>query len=245
MKYQILFVDDDEVIGFIISKYSFWKNSEFQLKKIVENGTEALKALEREAFDLVITDIRMPVMDGLELVRKIRESPMELPVILSSTYSDFKYAKEGIRLGALDYIEKPFTEEKLIEALKFVKEYWSQKKEQEISKEIIQEAKVSQPVRKLIGLMKKYYKEEQCLEFVAQEMELSKDYIGRILKKEIGMTPLEYITSLRIEEAKYLLKNSQMKVYEIAQELGYSTVDYFTKLFKKHMNMTPAAYRKQ
>lgn len=245
MKHQILFVDDDDVIGFIISTYAIWEQSDFQLKKIVGNGKEALEALERETFDLVITDIRMPVMDGLALVRKIKELPMDVPVILASTYNDFKYAKEGIRLGALDYIEKPFSEEKLEEALKLAQKYWDQKKEQEILSETEDYHKKTPQGRKLLALLKKHYKDDQCFELIAEEMGLSKDYLGRMLKKETSMTPLEYITNLKMEEAKYLLNNSQMKVYEISEELGYSTVDYFTKLFKKHTQITPAAYRKK
>ena len=72
-KYQVLFVDDDRAAGYIVSRFKVWEESDFTLKSIASSSTEALKLLEKEFYDLVITDIRMPGMDGLELIRVIRE----------------------------------------------------------------------------------------------------------------------------------------------------------------------------
>lgn len=115
--YRILFVEDDSVITYIVKKYKLWEYSEFQIAQTAENGKEALEYLDSDSFDLVITDIRMPLIDGLECIRRMRARGDKTLVLLASTYTDFKYAKEGIRLGALDFIEKPFTEEKLAEGL--------------------------------------------------------------------------------------------------------------------------------
>ena len=116
--YRILFVEDDNTILFSLKQYKLWKNSEFQIAKTAENSKEALELLEKESFDLMITDIRMPMVDGLECIRRMRSRGDKTPVVLASAYTDFKYAKEGIRLGAWDFIEKPYTEKKLAEALK-------------------------------------------------------------------------------------------------------------------------------
>lgn len=118
--YQVLFVDDDRAIGYIVSRFQVWKDSEFRLKSVAYSGAEALKLLEQGVYDLVITDIRMPGMDGLELIRIIREKYRDIPCIISSTYSDFQYAKEGMRLGAVDYISKPLTDKKMKEGLELV-----------------------------------------------------------------------------------------------------------------------------
>lgn len=125
--YKILFVDDDECIGFIASKFKLWENSNFRIKKQARNGSEALEILEKETFDLIITDIRMPIIDGLELIKIMRENGNKTAVILSSTYSDFEYAKKGLQLGAIDYIVKPFSEEDLLKALLRTKKLFLEK----------------------------------------------------------------------------------------------------------------------
>lgn len=143
--YDILFVDDDESIGFIVSKFKLWENVNFKIKKQARNGKEALEILEKESFDLIITDIRMPIIDGLELVRDIREKGDGTAVILSSTHSDFEYAKKGLQLGAIDYIVKPFLEEDLIKTLSRLEELFLEKETKKLTVDSsISESKIKQ-----------------------------------------------------------------------------------------------------
>lgn len=127
--YRVLFVDDDEAIGFLVARYRIWKTAGFELADFAYNGREALEKLSAGGFDLIITDIRMPVMNGLDLLRRIREKGYPAIVILASTYQDFTYAKEGIRLGAVEYLEKPYSEEKVAEALRLAEDYLGQERE--------------------------------------------------------------------------------------------------------------------
>lgn len=342
--YEILFVDDDESIGFIISKFNLWKNSKFKIKKQVRNGKEALEILEKETFDLIITDIRMPIIDGLELIKNMRDNGDKTAVILSSTYSDFEYAKEGLQLGAVDYIVKPLSEEDLSKALQrvenlFLEREMEKKKITEnvsISKEKIDQwynqiihydkgknelvaefgdeleqlysnrievypvimeqilsqmwkkicytfpwieqledfkctfteedlcSEVEAAIESLQRIIKQYelnkqdsliskicslivsnISNEKILDFVAAEIGLSKDYIGKMFRNKLGITMGEYCTLIKIEYAKKMLQDSNMKIYEISTFLGYTTVDYFSKLFKNNVGYTPMQYRKQ
>lgn len=342
--YEILFVDDDESIGFIISKFNLWKNSRFIIKKQARNGKEALDILEKETFDLIITDIRMPIVDGLELIKTMRDNDDKTAVILSSTYSDFEYAKEGLQLGAVDYIVKPLSEEDLSKALKRVENLFLEREKENkkitenisISKEkidqwynqiihhdknknelvlqfynelkqlypnrmevysVIMEQILSQMwknicetfpwieqledfkciftdenlcldvetgIESLQHIVKKYelnkqdsliskicslivsnISNEKILDFVAAEIGLSKDYIGKLFRNKLGITMGEYCTLIKMEYAKKMLQDSNMKIYEISTFLGYATVDYFSKLFKNNVGHTPMQYRKQ
>ena len=330
--YKVLFVDDDETIGFIVSKMKVWENSNFKITRYAQNGKEALVVLEKESFDLIITDIRMPIVDGLELLENIRKRGDKTFLVLASTYSEFEYAKRGLQNGAIDYIIKPITEENLKELFirveKLLKEKEDKPKETnlKVSKDridkwynlfinleetpknlkdkylkelndIVKEEKVvfsellfegvwekivkvfpwlvklenieflfkeesfekevEEKISNIKEIVKKYklnnydslinnvsevilknIGKDKLLDIISKELQLSKDYIGKLFKNKIGIT-------LKMEYGKKLLSGSNKKVYEISEELGYSTIDYFSKLFKNYTGFTPVQYRKK
>lgn len=337
--YKVLFVDDDDTIGFIVSKMKVWENSNFKITRYAQNGKEALAVLEKESFDLIITDIRMPIVDGLELLENIRKRGDKTFLVLASTYSEFEYAKRGLQNGAIDYIIKPITEESLKELFirveKLLKEKEDKPKETnlKVSKDridkwynlfinleetpknlkdkylkelndIVKEEKVvfsellfegvwekivkvfpwvvklenieflfreenfeeevEEKISNIQEIVKKYklnnydslinnvsevilknIGKDKLLDIISEELQLSKDYIGKLFKNKIGITLNEYSTILKMEYGKKLLSGSNKKVYEISEELGYSTVDYFSKLFKNYTGFTPVQYRKK
>ena len=340
--YKILFIDDDETIEFIVSRMKIWESSNFKITRYAKNGMEALSILEKESFDLIITDIRMPIIDGLELLEDIRKRGDKTLLVLASTYSEFEYAKRGLQNGAIDYIIKPITEENLKELFirveKLLKEKESNLEESKettlkVSKDRIDkwynlfinleetpenlqakylkelnnilreekvifsellfegvweriikvfpwivklenieflfneesfEEEVQEKISSIQEIIKKYklnkydslinkiceiiiknIGKDKLLDIIAEELELSKDYIGKLFKNKIGITLNEYSTILKMEYGKKLLKTTNKKVYEISEELGYSTVDYFSKLFKNYTSLTPVQYRKK
>ena len=337
--YKVLFVDDDDTIGFIVSKMKVWENSNFKITRYAQNGKEALLVLEKESFDLIITDIRMPIVDGLELLENIRKRGDKTFLVLASTYSEFEYAKRGLQNGAIDYIIKPITEENLKELFirveKLLKEKEDKPKETnlKVSKDridkwynlfinleetpkilkdkylkelndIVKEEKVifsellfegiwekivkvfpwlvklenieflfkeesfekevEEKIYNIQEIVKKYklnnydslinnvsevilknIGKDKLLDIISKELQLSKDYIGKLFKNKIGITLNEYSTILKMEYGKKLLSGSNKKVYEISEELGYSTIDYFSKLFKNYTGFTPVQYRKK
>ena len=316
-----------------------WENSNFKITRYAQNGKEALLVLEKESFDLIITDIRMPIVDGLELLENIRKRGDKTFLVLASTYSEFEYAKRGLQNGAIDYIIKPITEENLKELFirveKLLKEKEDKPKETnlKVSKDridkwynlfinleetpkilkdkylkelndIVKEEKVifsellfegiwekivkvfpwvvklenieflfkeesfekevEEKIYNIQEIIKKYklnnydslinnvsevilknIGKDKLLDIISEELQLSKDYIGKLFKNKIGITLNEYSTILKMEYGKKLLNGSNKKVYEISEELGYSTVDYFSKLFKNYTGFTPVQYRKK
>ena len=111
--YRILLVEDDEALRYVYARMHAWQENGFCLAAQAANGKQALEQLDKERFDLIVTDIRMPFVDGLELLRELRRRAIQTPVILVSSYGEFEYAREGLVLGAFDYIVKPFREEQL------------------------------------------------------------------------------------------------------------------------------------
>ena len=102
--YKILLAEDDADMRFIYSRMSVWKECGFVIAKEVSNGKDALAVLRSEDFDLVLTDIRMPFIDGIELLGKINELGIDVAVAFISSYDEFEYARKGLVLGAFDYL---------------------------------------------------------------------------------------------------------------------------------------------
>ncbi len=120
--YRIMLVDDMDIVRRKIKRLALWDTPiGFTITCEAENGKDALEMLGKGPVELVITDIRMPFVDGIELLKKIKEENLAPYVIFMSDYDDFRYAREGFRYGAFDYLVKPVREEELIEALKKVK----------------------------------------------------------------------------------------------------------------------------
>lgn len=120
--YKILAVDDRKVFLTELKRIKIWgKKSEFNIVDTASNGKEALDLLYKNSYDVVITDIKMPVVDGIQLLREIQKYNLCKCVVILSEYDEFNYARQGIILGAFDYIVKPATEENMSELLKRLK----------------------------------------------------------------------------------------------------------------------------
>ena len=364
--YQVLLVENEERTREQASSYPLWKHGFYRLAGVAVNGKDALETMAVNRYDIVIADVTMPVMGGLELCRQIRDGGYSSCVILAGPQNDFYCAREGMRLGAVDYIEKPYSEEKLTEALFFagrsrlvpeedkgirfyrkllenpeqadvgvlvrelcaeakkgclnpetelrgrvldileqiwqkmeeealwlrfldpvdipdgsgrfcgklskkLSEKWSGKEEDfgelEIQKMESEGAKIRQfaeqviteflerirryelatpdsLVNRIAGIVEQNASMENIQEYLEQQLDLSRDYMGKRFRRRTGVTISDYCMRMRMEKAKGMLRGTNKKVYEISEELGYATVDYFTKLFKNYTGYTPAGYRK-
>ena len=118
--YRILLVEDDEALRYVYAHMHAWQENGGCLAAQAVNGKQALEQLDKERFDIIVTDIRMPFVDGLELLRELRRRGIQTPVILVSSYGEFEYAREGLVLGAFDYIVKPFMPRELIARIQAV-----------------------------------------------------------------------------------------------------------------------------
>ena len=250
--YKILLAEDDADMRFIYSRMSVWKDSGFVITKEVSNGRDALAAVKSEDFDLVLTDIRMPFIDGIELLEKINELDINVCVAFISSYDEFEYARKGLVLGAFDYLLKPVNEEKLGSMLTRVKEKLAEQQSQNVCADYVLSA------LQAVGRSNDdsftqdictYFSNTSCrdisVEQAAEHFGFSRDYFGKMFRRHIGESFSRFSTLVKIEYAKELLRQSGLKAYEISEELGYSSADYFTKVFKETTGISPAQYRQQ
>ncbi len=248
--YKVLLVEDDSAMRFIYSKMKVWTACGFQISAEASNGKNALEILKEQSFDLIFTDIRMPFVDGIELLRKVKQSDIDTNVVFASSYDEFEYARQGLILGAFDYILKPVNEKQMEDVLNRVKQRL-QKIKSDILEPAVSEAfdKIGVPhdkgkfIHNIAVWFSEHYGKPFTMEDIAESFGLNKDYFGKQFKQKTGVTFSYFSSVLKISYAKELLKTGNYKTYEISDILGYSSTDYFTKIFKEITGETPSQFR--
>ncbi len=246
-KPSILVVDDNDDIRFYLkdnlrSYYSVYE---------AVNGREAWQQAQQHQPDLVVSDIMMPEMDGIELCRKIKNDPRtsHIPVILLTARSAEEQKLEGFETGASDYITKPFSFEILQSRIKnllaqqeaFRKLF---QKQIEVNPGDISVSSVDEQfIRQALEAVEKRIADpEFTVEDLSRAMHMSRVALYKKLLSLTGKTPLDFIRSIRMKRAAQLLEKSRLTVSEIAYEVGFNNPKYFAKFFKKEFNVLPSEY---
>lgn len=254
--YKILIVEDEPLVrkGLILT--IDWSSIKCLVVGDASNGERALELMKKTHPDIVITDIRMPKCDGLQLIEKSKELNLSARFIIISGYDDFEYAQTAIRLGVHDYILKPINEYELIETVqnlqKDIEKVHNQEKYDYPYLDNILELNeqldnYNNPTNKFIeqinNFIEKHIHQSISIQDISESMNMSSGHLSRKFKNETSYTLLEYITSIRIRKAIELLQFSNDRINEIAYKVGYSDPKYFSSLFQKHIGITPTEYR--
>lgn len=246
-KTKLLIVDDEWIIADSLSSMEEWDERHIEVVGIAQNGYDAIRYLEAEPIGLVISDIRMPDMDGLQLLQYIYEEMSNTQVILISGYEDFTYARTALKYGAKGYILKPIDTDELLETVDRL--LGSRNPETGADTEAVQpELPLTyhkEIVRKAMTYIQDHLHTPLSLSDVAETIHLTAHYFGQIFKSESGLLFNSYLTHVRMEKACELLKNSGLKIYEICEQVGYVDPKYFAKVFQKQFGMTPNEFRQK
>ena len=240
---KVLVVDDEAMVRRGIVLGVDWAARGCVLAGEAANGEEGLAAAERYSPNLIITDVRMPRMDGIEMLAKLREGGSRAHVILLTAYSDFAYAQSAIKLGADDYLLKPFRNEELIAAIDKVRQKERELTDPTPALPLVKGDKSKYVLQALQYIAQHYADEDISITAVAQELKVSEGHLSHVFKKETGYTVINYLTQYRIHRAMELLRDCRRKVYEVAGEVGYRDVTYFGSTFKKLVGMSPSEYQ--
>ena len=182
---RILFVDDEAIVREGLKKCIDWEVNGFEVVGAAENGEKALEYLGQLSVNIVVTDIKMPVMDGLELIRNSRESGYDSKFLILSGYDDFQYAQRALRYGADDYILKPIKEEELLDALIRIRDLHFPKQQTTLQ---LHPQKYSGTVKKIISCVEMNLDQpELSLKQIADEvLFMSGNYLSKLFLKETG-----------------------------------------------------------
>ena len=218
------------------------------------NGKQALNVLEKEDIDLVVSDIMMPEMDGLELCSTIKNDIRysHIPIILLTAKASEEHQLEGLNVGADDYITKPFNMEVLKLRINKIIEM-NVKRQEMFNQDIkIEPSRITitpldqQLVEKAIQIVEDNISEtEFSVEELASSLNISRSYFYKKMIKITGKKPIEFIRTIRMKRAQQLLTESQMQVSEIAYTLGYNSPKVFSKHFKDEFNISPSEFIRQ
>lgn len=248
--YKILIVDDEPIILKGLRRFINWENYGFSIVSEALNGEEAVKEFVENPVDVIITDVRMPKVDGFGLINQIHELGYNPVFVILSGYSDFEYAREAIKKGVKDYLLKPFQEEELVDVISKLKRELDgeDKSGNPLTDEILKEYKNGDNERRIIKpiliYMENHLKDDKLLENLSLNFSLSQNYVSFLMKEQLGRGFLQILTQMRIDKAKELLRtNLTLKSYEIAGLVGYEDPQYFSRLFRKKTGMTPTEYR--
>ncbi|WP_341785725.1 response regulator transcription factor [Jeotgalibacillus salarius] len=249
----ILLVDDEETTLRVLTKsLEVWADGRYKIRSAA-SAQQAIRTAQKEKVHVVVTDICMPEMTGLELIEEMQKMG-QLPVsLIISGHSEFEYAQTAIRLGVLNYLVKPVQKQKLIQSVEeaLAKEFTQeragimQKAADHSLTELEQDQKqMTSPVQAGKDFIDRHINRQMTLKEVAEHIHLNPSYFSVIFKDQTGLTFSEYVTRKRIQKAKQLLLTTTMPVAEIAETAGYQTAKYFNKIFKEYEGLTPGKYRK-
>lgn len=242
---KVLIVDDEALVRRGIALGVDWAAMGCVVVGEASNGEEGLAAVERYSPNLIITDVRMPRMDGIEMMNRLRKKGCRAHVIVLTAYSDFSYARSALQFGADDYLLKPFRDQELTAAIGKIRQ-----KEREQAALTPQETlplakgdKSKYVLQALQYIAAHYADEDISITAIAQHLQVSEGHLSHVFKKETGCTVIRYLTQYRIHRSLELLKDCRRKVYEVANEVGYRDVTYFGSTFKKLVGMSPSEYQ--
>lgn len=237
-------MEDEKIIRESLRKLD-WDSIQIEVVETFNNGETALEYARNYPVDIALVDVRMPVMDGVEFAKKVKEEGMDIAIVCQSGYSDYSYLRECMQYGVRDYLLKPTDKNELFQIMsKLVLEKSEQHNTAGTPLDINgNEESVNHKILRAKEYMLKNYKKAIRLIDVANFLELNPAYFSRIFRQKTGVCFVDYLAEIRINKAIELLKNSNMNISEIAEEVGFVRSRYFTEIFKKRKGMTPSEYR--
>ena len=241
---KVVIVEDEELVRRGIVQAVDWQSVDCVVAGESADGAEGLEVIRREKPDIIVTDIKMPRMDGIEMLRRLRGEGNAAAVILLTAYSDFTYAQAAVKLGAVDYLLKPFHDGELEEAVERLADRGGHGPAR-AAPEIPSGAKSKYVMESLRYVSEHYAEPDMSIAQVAKSLGISEGHLSHVFKRETGRTLGSYVTDYRIQRAKELLRDCRSKVYEVAEAVGYRDITYFSAAFKKAAGMSPSEYQKQ
>mgnify|MGYP000901106306 CR=1 FL=1 len=236
-------VVDDEPWALVYMKQLFDRaDLGFQVIAATQSPEEAVRLIEREKPDILVTDIRMPGINGIELIEHVRHMDIPCEVVILSGFAEFAYAQQAITLGAFEYCLKPLSRESAACVLRKLRARLESKASLCGPGETL-EANDDNFVN-MLHFIERHYDQRLYLKDLAQKFYLAPNYCCSLFVKYKKMTFSQYVTELRMQKAMQLLTQQGLSINKVAQRVGFDDYTYFNKVFKRYFQCTPSEYKK-
>jgi len=248
---KVLIIDDEPMQRQGIMRLTPWENFDAEVVGAAGSGMEGILLARKYRPDVLIVDIKMPGLSGLDVIARLREE-LDAEYIILSGYSEFEYAQQAISLGVCAYLLKPLDDEELTSAVRLAAEHIEERRfhlhERGATEtdcvhfELPEEEPVRGYLLHAVRHMEEHMAEPITVREVADELGLSVSYLHKLFAR-CGTSFSAYLTDCRLRRAGQLLRESDEKIYEVAAACGYQDTRYFSKVFQKHMGVKPTEYR--
>lgn len=242
-----------------------WADQGITLLPPAKNGLQAVETATEHQVDILLTDIRMPGLSGMEVAEFVRGRYPQAEILFLSGYEEFEYAKKAISLQANNYILKPAMPRDILAAVQAAREKILERRTQEqtsrqMRMEIENLAKAASSAQapentegipteedaaQVVAYIRKHYQEPLNLAALAEQFHFNPVYLSRLIKKKTGYTFTALLTSTRMYHAARLLRETVLKNGEICTQIGMGDERYFTQVFVRTYGISPQQYRKR
>lgn len=241
--FKVVIVDDEPIIVEGLKRTIKWDKYGCEVVGTASSGQEGIRMVREKNPDILLTDIRMPNLDGLAMIAALRSEYSEMEITILTGYREFEYARDALKLGVHRFLLKPSKMDELDEAIITMTEKLRERRGS--GKVSSQENNPAGNfiVDSAIRYMKKHYKEKLQLSDVAEHVYVSIWHLSKLLNGQTGKSFSDILNGIRVDKAKELLGDPSLHVVDIAEMVGFQDTAHFARVFKKHTGMSANEYR--
>lgn len=262
--YKVVLVEDEPHIRRGLSMFIPWEEIDCVVVGQAENAFRGAELIQQFSPDIAVVDIMMPGKSGIDMIRELRDAGVRMEFILLSGYSDFEYARSAISLGVVDYLLKPIDEEQLMTVLRTAIARIEKRRSIEQLERTAERSEASPDGDAIMRLMRQeslHTKDAiiaQTLQIIDEELDtglkigtvaerlnISESYLSKLFASQLGSSFKDVLTAARMKRAVKLLRETDLRVYEIATQVGYRDVRYFSNVFRSVFGVNPSDFRNQ
>lgn len=249
--WKVLLVEDEVFVRESVKELIRWEELGFKLTGEAGDGQEALERIKADPPDLVLTDIIMPVMDGIELLKETRTAGYDCKFVMLTCLGEFEYVRQAMEYGASNYILKlSMSVNDLRETLRKISKELHRARSASDAPSVRSQAgqsgkaRTSHPeVNKILDYIDQHYDQDITVKSLSQYVMMGENYVSALFKKKMGKTLIHYLHEVRIARARAYLEETDLPVNEIGARVGFVNDNYFIKIFKRIVGLTPSQYR--